>query len=419
VPLGRREGRRPPLAGVTVLEFAGYYAAPYGPALLADLGADVIKVEPIDGEPLRWLLDGGGAVKITQGKRDIAIELKTPEGQEILRKLLARADILMHNYRPGAPNRLNLDFESVRKVNPNLVYHYAGSYGPDGPDHLRPAFHPTAGAICGNALLQAGAGYPPEGVPESLEALKEVSERLYRANDGNPDPNSALAVATAMVMGIYARAKTGVPPRTQTTMICSNAYTMSDDFLRYPGKPERPLVDAELHGLDALYRVYPAAKGWVFLACPLEEEWPALCRALGKETWLSDPRFATPETRRENDAALVEALSEVFRTKPMAAWEAELQARDLACVQADLPANYWVYDQDPAVQAADTRVDVVHPVYGAMWRHASLVRFSKSATVAGPGTRTGEHTREILAELGYSEAEAMTLKDKGVVTWPE
>src|SRR5207245_587408 len=152
-------------------------------------------------------------------------------------------------------------------------------------------------------LLMAGRGYPPEGVPESLEELKKVSERLYRANDGNPDPNSALAVATAMTMGIYARARTGLAPRTQTTMICSNAYTMSDDFLRYPGKPERPLVDSELHGLNALYRIYPAAKGWVFLACPLEEEWAALCRALGKDAWLTDPRFATPEARRDNDAA--------------------------------------------------------------------------------------------------------------------
>jgi crotonobetainyl-CoA:carnitine CoA-transferase CaiB-like acyl-CoA transferase len=409
----------PPLAGVRALEFAGYYAAPYGPSLFADLGAEVIKVEPLDGEPMRWMLDGAGAVKVTQGKRDIAVELKTPEGQEILRRLIASADLLMHNYRPGAPERIGLGFEQVRAINPEIVYVYAGSYGPDGPDHLRPAFHPTMGAICGNALLQAGRGYPPEGIPDTLEDLKRVSKRLYSANHGNPDPNSALAVATAMVLGVYARAKTGRAPHLLTTMLLSNAYAMSDDFLRYEGKPERPEVDPDLYGLGALYRLYPAAKGWVFLACPLEEEWPQLCAALGHREWPTDPRFATPEARRANDAALAEALTEIFRTKPMAEWEATLQAKDISCVQADFPGNYWLNDQDEAIRAAGTIVYVDHPQYGRMWRHAPMVQFSDTPAVAGPGARCGEHTREVLADLGYSDSEIISLKEKGIVTWPE
>jgi crotonobetainyl-CoA:carnitine CoA-transferase CaiB-like acyl-CoA transferase len=194
------------LSDLVVLELAGMYAAPFGPALLADLGLRVIKVEPLEGDPMRQRMPYIWP-KTTQGKESIAVDLKTPEGRKILHQLVERANILMHNYRPGVPERLGMDYPTLKAINPNLVYHYAGSYGADGPYAHLPAYHPTPGAICGNAVQQAGEGYPPP--PEAdltFTELKRASLRLSKANEGNPDPSSAMVVGTAMLLGLLARA---------------------------------------------------------------------------------------------------------------------------------------------------------------------------------------------------------------------
>ena len=249
------ESREPPpahaLSGVTVLELAAMYAAPFGANLLADLGARVIKLEPLEGDAMRLL--GALGIKTIQGKESIAVDLKAPEGQKIVRQLVERADLLMHNYRPGVPERLGIDYPRLRDVNPNLVYLYAAAYGPDGPYAALPAYHPTAGAVAGNAIYQAGEGFPPPPDRElDMEERKDVSARLGRSNEGNPDPNGALVVGTALTLGLLARERHGVGQEMVTTMLCSNAYAMSDDWIRYEWKPARRLVDADLHGPSAL-----------------------------------------------------------------------------------------------------------------------------------------------------------------------
>ncbi len=416
------ESREPPpahaLSGVTVLELAAMYAAPFGANLLADLGARVIKVEPLEGDAMRLL--GALGIKTIQGKESIAVDLKAPEGQKIVRQLVERADLLMHNYRPGVPERLGIDYPRLREVNPDLVYLYAAAYGPDGPYAALPAYHPTAGAVAGNAIYQAGEGFPPPPDRElDMEERKDVSARLGRSNEGNPDPNSALVVGTALTLGLLARERHGVGQEMVTTMLCSNAYAMSDDWIRYEGKPARRLVDADLHGPSALYRLYETAEGWIFLACFTQGEWEALCGTLSDAQLRGDARFATPASREKHDRALAAELERVFRGASADEWEEALVERDVACVRADRAGNGEFMGSDPAVRENAFIADVVHPEFGPHWRHGPTVHLSATPGVVGPGTRVGENTRAVLSELGYTEETIRDFRDRKIVTWPD
>lgn len=405
-----------PLSGVIVLEAAVQYAAPFGPTLLADLGARVIKIEPTTGDTMREIVSLG--VKTTQGKESIAIDLKAPEGQEIAHKLAARANLLMHNYRPGVTERLGIDYKTLSSINPKLVYLYAGLYGSDGPHCSRPGYHPIPGAICGEAVQQAGEGYPqdPQAQP-SLDSLKAASLRLGRANQ-TADPNSAVVVGTAMLMGLLGLDRHGLGQEMLTTMVNSNAYTMSDDFIRFVGKEPRQRIDADLYGIGALYRLYETADGWVFLACVTDAEWYALCEALQCTDILQDERFQTVEERNSNAEPLAKLLGGMFKGKTASDWERLLASHDVACVRADgLPHAEW-FGSDPSVLENEFITEVDDPVYGRIWRHGSTVHLSQTAGKLGRSMLVGEHTRAIMLEIGYADDEIANLKEKGVINYP-
>ena len=418
-PASANGGNVPPhaLDGVTVLELAGFYAAPFGGSLLAELGARVIKIEPLEGDPMRSIM---GTTKTTQGKESIALDLKAEEGREIFYKLVEKADILFHNYRPGVPERLGMDYASLKKINPRLIYVYGASYGSSGPYHLRPSFHPSFGAITGGVARQAGMGTPPSSeTPLDFEDVKRISMHLARANEGNPDPNSAMVLGSAMAMALFHRERTGQGQYLETSMLGSNLAVNSDDFIRYQGKPPRKEVDENLYGTGALYRLYRASEGWVFLAAPKQDEWEALCAALGRDDLRSDARFASAEAREKNEAALAAVLEPLFAARAADAWERDLSARDVGCVRADGARYCEFLNGDPHVTANAMMVDVVHPAWGPYKRPGVGVNLSLTPGVAGPGNRIGEHTRLLLQELGYSDAEAAHLKEQSTVTWPE
>jgi crotonobetainyl-CoA:carnitine CoA-transferase CaiB-like acyl-CoA transferase len=413
-----RESPAHPLTGVTLIELATYYAGPFGLTLLAELGARVIKIEALEGDPVRnFMLDG----PITMhGKESLALDLKRPEGREILHALLARADGLMHNFRPGVPERLGFDWETARRLNPEIVYLDALAYGLTGPSALRPAMHPIAGAAAGGARAQAGSGCPPPAKrPLSLDAIQEYSRQLYRANEGNPDPNSALGVATAMLLGLLARRRFGVGQRLITTMIGSNAHTNSEDFLNYAGKPARRLADRGLYGLDALYRLYPTADGWLFLACPSDQEWQGLCRALGREEWLRDPRFRTAGGRRRAGATLGRRIGEILKTRSAAAWERRLGEQDVAAVEV-CPTGLGTFTvEDAGMHANGFVAEARHPRHGAYLRHGPTIVFSETPSRMADSCLIGQHSRAILEELGFSAQAIDRLGQSGVVAWPD
>jgi crotonobetainyl-CoA:carnitine CoA-transferase CaiB-like acyl-CoA transferase len=412
-----------PLEGVTVLEFATIIAAPLGASLLGDMGARVIKVEPVDGgDPMRGLGVGlgakFGAAKTTASKESICIDLKSEQGQAIVSRLIAGADVIIHNYRPGVPDRLGIGYEQARALKPDIVWLSLNGYGPDGPGARRPSAHPIPGAALGGALMQSGEGWPPAKV-ESIEALREASRQFSRANEGNPDPNTSVCVASSVMLGLMARQQTGKGQRIFLSMLGANGYANAEDFLAYEGKPERPTVDAQLCGTGALSRLYRSADGWVFLAAEDDASWSALCAATGASGFAGDARFATAAARREHDAALSAELEVLFATRDADDWERLLIAAGVGCVRADAYANPGEFLlKDPHAQANNLLADAQHALWGPYQRWAPPSRFSATPGRPRAGVLAGEHTDALLAEFGYGPSEVERLRAENVV-WSE
>ncbi len=409
-----------PLEGVTIVDFANYYATPFGTSLLADYGARVIKVESTEGDYSRFVV-GTLGYKTTGGKEGLSVDLKSEEGKEIGRKLVAQADIVLHNFRPGAPELLGIAYEDVNAVNPDVVYHYGASYGSTGPSCLRPAFHPAAGAIAGGAILQMPPSLLKKDYPElPMDALKEKAWRLLKANEGNPDVNAALGIGSGLLLGLQARDALGVGQYQETTMICANLHANAEDAFRYEGKPPRAEPDELLYGLGPLYRLYLCTDDtWVFLACVFDKEWDDLCQALGRADWGEDSRFATAAARSENAAALASELETIFLTRHADDWEKELVAADVACARADERDVAQFAMRDSSNLEQGFTVEVEHPAHGRYLRHGAIAIFDIAPGREGPLCDVGEHTRPILKELGYSDSEIARLKEAGVVTWTD
>jgi len=261
------------LEGVTLLDLGTVINGPLGCALVAELGARVIRIEAPGGDWGRMGLPFS-AHRTMAGSECICLDLKTPEGQEIMGKLAAKADLLLHSMRPGAPERTGIGYEQLREINSNLVYLYAGGYGSTGPYSHRPSMAPIAGAVSGGGVAQMGRdAFPPPDQPMTIDEIAAVAKQLKRANDGTADHSTAMVNAVGLVLGLYARERTGQAQYVESTMINANAYLNIDDFYWHEGKQPRPLPDPEGYGLHALYRLYRASEGWVFLACLFDDEW--------------------------------------------------------------------------------------------------------------------------------------------------
>ncbi len=382
--------------------------------MLADLGARVIRVETIGGDPYRHMLPGGmPAVKTTAGKESICLDLKSAEGRQIVQDLARRADILLHNYRPGVPERLGIGYDELRAQNPTLVWISANGYGPAGPGAKRPSTHPVPGAAMGGAAHQAGAALDKPCT--RLEEVREVSRQLMRANEPNPDPNTSVVIASAALLGLLARERHGVGQSIYVNMLAANAYANGDDFLDYAGKQKRRAVDAELFGLGATYRLYPASSGWVFLALTTDTEWRRFCEATGAADLRDDDRFATLDKRREHDPALGALLAALFRSRDADAWEETLLSMDVGCVRADRvsPGVFWA--RDPHVLENGFSPRCQHARFGEYRRWGPLVTVGGAMPSYSAGALAGDCTDTILAELGHSAEEIEQLRAAKVV----
>lgn len=401
-----------PLEGITVLEFGAIIAAPLAGSCLADMGARVIKIEPQGGDPFRAIGGGFGAIRVNGGKESIILDLKKSDAQKIAHELVTRADILIHNFRPGVAERLGIGFEDVIRLNPKLVYLQSNGYGPNGPGALRPSTHPIPGAALGGALWQAGG--KPSHKLEGPEKLREISRRLFQANEVNPDPNTAVVILATALLGLFWAQKTGEGQQIFVDMFGANAYANWDDFLDYKGKEPRKPLDAELYGLGALHRLYPAKEGWIYFQLETQIEWEMFCK-LVESKLNDDPQFSSVENRNKNDRALSEELKTLFAQKSSKEWESSLANKGIGCVQADasLPPNFWL--KNDHAKANSLTAQVHHPRWKEHARPGPLIDFSQGTTELKGSPARGQHSNALLDELGYDAASIEKLRDLGVI----
>jgi crotonobetainyl-CoA:carnitine CoA-transferase CaiB-like acyl-CoA transferase len=409
-----------PLAGVTVLELAVLFAAPYGATLLTDLGARVIKVEQLSGDPVRNMTgfpEVGGA-KATQGKESIAVDISTPEGREIVHQLAARVDAVIEGFRTGAAERLGVDADTLLRINPDLVYLSAHGYGLGGPFGDRPAFAPSIGAAAGIGAVNLGdsvlhsPGQSLDEISRQSHLIRAGTTSRYAQSDGF----GALGAATALLLGLLARARGGGGQHLTTSMLLTNAHALADHVISFPGCGPAPAPGPDMRGPCALYRLYDASDGWVFLAAPQPEEWNGLVKAMAPYVDLcADPRFETEESRRVHDEALTAVLAAVFPTMGKQRWQELLTACEVACVAVHTGLNEPLLMSDDFGRASGYIADVEHPTFGPHPRLAPVVRFSRSMTQAKPGTLCGTATQSVLEELGYSEERIADLRARQVV----
>ena len=271
----------PPLTGVTVLEFGSMFAGPYGATLLADLGARVIKVEPLEGDNIRNLVafpEAGGA-KVLQGKESIAIDFTRPDGLELVYELAKRSDIVLQCFRGKAAERAGIDETALKAVNPDLAFVTTSGYGVDGPFAHRAAYAPSVGAASGLALIDShDSGEPPVD-------LDDAHRRAVQLHAGGAVPAvqsdgiAAHGVGSALMVALYAKRRGRTLSNVVTTMLGTVQQAMIPFNAGYASRPAAPPGDDQFFGMNALYRMYRATDGYVFLAAPLPHEWPALVKA--------------------------------------------------------------------------------------------------------------------------------------------
>jgi crotonobetainyl-CoA:carnitine CoA-transferase CaiB-like acyl-CoA transferase len=395
----------PPLKGTTVLEFGSMFAGPYGATLLADLGARIIKVEPLEGDNIRNLVafpEAGGA-KVLQGKESVAIDFTKPEGLELVYELAKRSDIVLQCFRGKAAERSKIDEESLRAVNPELAFVTTSGYGVDGPFAHRAAYAPSIGAASGLALIDS------HDTGDAAADRDDLHRRAARLHSGGAVPAvqsdgiAAHGVGSAMLVALYAKRRGRTLTHAVTTMLGTVQQAMIPYNTSYPTRPADAAADDEFFGLNALYRMYRAADGYVFLAAPLPREWPAVAKAMSPYVDLhADERFADADSRVAHDADLIAALTPVFATKTKLEWEHELSAQDVGCVEVTEANSELVLQTDPYYDAGYA-VDAVSPIFEEHRRLAPLCRFSRSRTRAEAGCTIGQHTDTVLRELGFDD----------------
>jgi len=411
-----------PLDGITMLDFSTVLAGPYSAAMIADMGARVIKVDATSG---RGPALGGAAMNLMTirtygGKECIRVDLQTDEGKEFIHKLIAKSDVLLHNFRPGVPDRLGIDYETCKKINPRMIHVYVGAYGATGPHNRRPGAHPVPGALFGGALRQAGSATPPPAdQPMTTAEIKDTARRLMRANEGNPDLNTSQSIASSIMLGLWDRELTGEGQAIEVTMMSANAWANFDEAYDYVGRPAYAIPDAECYGLHALYRLYETKEGWVFLACPFEEEWSRFCNTVGRTDLLGDPRFA-PAARRGHDEDLIESLSKLFATRTADEWEKLLTGNDVACVRVSNDTEEFFLD-DPHSLDNELTVEIEDdsPRYGKYVRPGGIVHFSDMSGRYRAAPYPGQHTSTIMNEVGYSDEQVAEYRDRQIVEWEE
>jgi len=376
----------PPLDGVRVVDLTSYIAGSYSAMMLADLGASVVKVEALEGDSFREL---PGFFGWNRGKRSLALNLKTPQGREIVERLVRAGDVLMENWRPGVADRLGVGHAAMLALNPKLIYCSVTAFGSTGPYVDRPGFDPLLQAMGGLMTLQ-GFGGPPQ-------YLRTAPTDYY----------TAAIAAQAVLAALFARERSGRGQRIETSLLRGVMALQSGIAIDYPGKPT-------LLRENPTYRLYQGSDGqWFFVACGNQSFWVKLCTALGMQEFADDPRFASWLLRIQNSEALLPIIEKRFAEKPRAAWLEILAAHDIPSAPVKTVQEFM---NDPAVRHHDMVHEYEHPEVGHLRVMGQPLAFADTPTRdPGPPPTLGQHTDQVLRELGYDATAVNDLRARKVV----
>jgi len=397
------QGIRPlPLAGVRVLDICQVMAGPYACMLLGDLGADVIKVEPPgSGDQTRGSMgfkmkgpDSMGYLNMNRNKRSVALNLKSSAGREILLRLAKHADILVENYRPGAMKRLGLGYDDLKAANPRLVYTSISGFGQTGPWADRPGFDLMAQAMSGVMSVTGYPGGPPvkAGVP-----VADIGCALF---------------ATYATLAAYIGAKSTGQGQYIDAALFDSAMAFSIwDISDYWGTGKAPQPLGTSNKMTAPYQAMASSDGYFVMGATNQKLWQLLCNVIGRHELLADERFATISLRLANRAALEQELEKTFRQCPKDYWVDTLLA---AGIPAGPILSYPEAFDSEHGRARNMRMEIDHPIEGKVPNIGFAVKLSGTPQqVRRHPPLLGEHTDEVLAELGIGAQERAQLEARG------
>ncbi|MGH7335561.1 MAG: CaiB/BaiF CoA transferase family protein [Candidatus Rokuibacteriota bacterium] len=394
---------RLPLAGYRVLELAHLIAGPVGGLYLADMGADVVKIEsPHGGDATRRVYgarygsEAAVFVTVNRNKRSVAIDLAKPEGRAAFLRLAATADVMLEAYKGGVAERLGIDYQNVLTVNPRIIYCSLSAFGPTGPWKDKPGV---------DMLVQAMGGMMAiTGEPDGGPVLCSVPVI---------DTMGALMAGAAIVTALLHRERTGEGQRVDVSLLNGLMLAQAARLAVFWVTGKEPARLGSGHPHLAPFQAFMAKDTWIYVAVWRDGLWEPFCAAIDRTDLAGDPRFVTRDDRITNRVALTAVLEPIFRERTMGEWMAALEAHDVLCA----PVNrYADLESDPQISASDTLVEEHHPRAGRFRTINTPIRFERT-----PGTRRtgapalGEHTDAILREAGISSDELTRLRAAMIV----
>ncbi len=433
-----------PLAGVRVLDFTIFQQGPQATLVMADMGADVIKVEPPGFGDLGRVLQMHGEHRLSayhlahsRGKRSLTVNLKTEGGCEIVRRLLPSMDVMAHNFRPGVMERLGFGYDDVRALNPAIIYAHASGWGGAGPKTTHPAFDIAAQARSGLMSMtgEVDGGPLPAGVAiadyiGAMNLAMSVIAALYARDrrggtadyadfadgaDGNHRGQPTARREAQRVDG-GGRTEEGSPrvgQKIETSLFGSAVASQAWELQTYIlGRRKRRSGRGHAY-LPTIWRTFKTADGWAVVGGVGDDRWPAFCAAVAMPELEHDERFSNGLTRIQNIDALYPLLDDKFLVKTTAEWIAALEAHDMICAPVQ---DYETLLDDPQALANEYVLTVDHPTNGPTQIVGFPWKFSETPAEAAPAApELGQHTEEILLALGYSWEEIVALRAGGAI----